>query len=340
MSFSNLIQNINESGLVFLGESSLDLDLDFERFQKWLSDSKHAGMQFLEKYDDIRRDPKKLLPEANSACVVGLAYDQGDHWPMSDLESPRVAQYARFRDYHKLFKEKVEKVFFEYAAKTPDFKYRVCVDTAPLLERALAAKAGKGFIGKNTCYIHESHGSLLLLAVVLSNSPNPKKEDGAKDGCNTCTLCQVACPTGALNEDYTIDSRKCLSYWTIEHRGEIPLEYWPHLAKYYFGCDICQIVCPYNQEARENRLSAKIETRSYPDLPTVALMGEGEYEKYFGGTPLTRAKRTGLRRNALIAMTVMRHPELSRVLNAFSEESDPVLVATKRTAEGYLKVLF
>lgn len=326
---------LKQERLLSLGHCDLELAEDFERFQKWLADSKHAGMQFLEKYDDIRRDPKRLLPEAKSAHVIGLPYDQGDLWPMEEKESPRVAQYARFKDYHKLFKEKVENVFRKLSERDTQLIYRVCVDTAPLLERALAAKAGAGFIGKNTCYIHESHGSLLLLAIVLTNHALEEKKEAVQKGCNTCTLCQVACPTGALNQDYTIDSRKCLSYWTIEHRGEIPFEFWPHLAKYYFGCDICQVVCPYNIEARESRLSEKIETRSYPELPAIALMSEPEYEKYFGGTPMTRAKRNGLRRNAIIAMTVTKHPKLKAVFEALIAETDPILLKTIQTAKSY-----
>lgn len=324
-----------QEGLHFLGTTTLDLEQDFARFQQWLSESKQAGMQFLEKYDEIRRDPKKLLPEATGALIVGLPYDQGDSWPFEQGEAPRIAQYARFKDYHKLFREKVEKVCSQYASENPDFRFRVCVDTAPLLERALAAKAGLGFVGKNTCYIHESHGSFLLLAVVLCNWEVLEKSEAKEAACGSCSLCQVACPTGALNEDYTIDSRKCLSYWSIEHRGEIPLEFWPHFEKYYFGCDICQLACPYNHEARENGLPTKIEKRGFPDRVTTALMSETEYQKYFGGTPLTRAKQSGLQRNALISLTVTRHPDLKRVLEELGRHPDPVLRKTVESAKRY-----
>ncbi len=334
-----MIENLKvlskEEGLHFLGISSLDLEEDYLRFKQWLSESKQAGMQFLEKYEDIRRDPSRLLPDAKCAVILGLSYDQGDIWPPQENESPRIAQYARFKDYHKLFKEKAERIFARLNVKTPQLKYRVCVDTAPLLERALAAKAQQGFIGKNTCYIHESHGSFLLLAVVLCNQEPDSASVSVSSGCESCTLCQVNCPTGALNTDYSIDSRKCLSYWTIEHRGEIPLEFWPHLSKYYFGCDICQLVCPYNQQARENSLDQKIPTRTFPDLKTTALMNEADYQKFFGGTPLTRAKRNGLRRNAIIALRVSKHSGWEEVAAELANDPDPIIQSTLSTASNY-----
>src|SRR5690606_6307703 len=148
----------------------------------------------------------------------------------------------------------------------PGARTRVMVDTAPVLERALAAKTARGFIGKNTCYIHPLLGSFLMLGVVLTDIPLPSDErvpvDPARHlpsgGCGACRECQVHCPTGALDADYRIDAKKCLAYWTIEHRGVIPERFWPWIGTYYFGCDICQITCPYNMKDRHAKLAADI----------------------------------------------------------------------------------
>ena len=166
-------------------------------------------------------------------------------------------------------------------------------------------------------------------------------DEPAKEiGCGTCTLCQVECPTGALNEDYVIDSNRCLSYWTIEQRGTIPEKYWPWLGKYYFGCDICQLVCPYNKEASANQLDDKIPIRKYPSLFEIATMDQRKYEIAFGGTAMTRAKRNGLRRNALIAMTVTGDSRLGEAMARARVDGgypiDETLVQIENYRDGYL----
>ena len=150
-------------------------------------------------------------------------------------------------------------------------------------------------------------------------SPNLRTKEG---GCGTCRRCQVHCPTGALDEDYRIDARKCLAYWTIEHRGPIPEEYWPGVGRYIFGCDICQIVCPYNRQASSKASEELLKIRTTPPLFEIATMSQPQYERLFGGTPMTRAKRTGLMRNALIAMTVTKHPKLEEAMSLVQERNE------------------
>jgi epoxyqueuosine reductase len=207
-------------------------------------------------------------------------------------------------------------------------QFRVVVDSAPILERALAARTSKGFLGKNTCYIHPRFGSSLLLGELITDvqlepdagaqvSPLVRTPEG---GCGTCRRCQVHCPTGALSLDYQIDAEKCLSYWTIENRGPIPVEYWRYLEKFWYGCDICQNVCPYNRPKTGTDF-ATLESRGLQnlDLAEVAKMNQDFYEKTFGGSPMTRAKSDGLRRNALIAMVVTNHARLAEVLCLLAE---------------------
>ncbi len=314
----------------------------FERFTKWLGDGKHADMAWLEQYPDVRANPEKVLPGTRTVLLFALPY-----FHELDETKPMAARYAQFADYHKLLKVRAEAAMVEWrAGYTEPFEYRITVDTAPVLERALAATSSQTFVGKNTCLIHEEHGSFLLLGeifltaeVPLTTSPeydSTKRQDGK--GCGPCTSCQTVCPTGALDEDYRIDAAKCLAYWTIEHRGTIPLEYWPWLKDYWYGCDLCQTACPYNGRATAARLPASIPLRTMPPLDRVAMMSQGEYEQFFGGTPMTRAKRAGLQRNALIALAVTKDPALPRVMAAILDVSpDPVLVETLAQVRDYCR---
>ncbi len=313
--------------LLFLGIVPLEYDADFARFQTWLSENRHGDLKYLENHSEIRERPEQLLPGARRAVLFALPYFLKDTTP-----APRVALYARHRDYHRELKERAERVGVQFFAEGD---YRVVVDSAPILERALAASTAQGFIGKNTLYIHPQKGSFLLLGELLTrsemeiDSPSEIALDRktTQGGCGPCRQCQVECPTGALDKDYSMDARRCLSYWTIEQRGPIPQEYWPHLAKYYFGCDLCQLACPYNKHATEAPGSWPV--RSLPSVEQVAVMSQTEYESWFGGTAMTRAKRNGLRRNALIALAVTGHPGLVEALDHVSRDADSVLEQTR-----------
>lgn len=308
----------NDEGLVFLGVVALENRVPYQKFVQWLKAGRHAAMRYLEENALCREEPARLLPCATTAVVLALPYDQGDTLP---ADSPRIAQYARFRDYHRELAERGERVARKIVAVWGG-NTRVTVDTAPLLEKALAEKSQLGFQGKNTLYIHPEFGSFLLLAEILCTAelPEDKKipidptEHTPLGGCGKCDRCQVSCPTGALGESYVLDANLCLAYWTIEHRGPIPEKFWPHLGEYYFGCDLCQLVCPYNKPRPRAELPSSLQPRTFPSLFETAIMSQAQYEKYFGGTPLTRAKRNGLRRNALIAMTVTDDPRLPQAM--------------------------
>ncbi|MFW7378108.1 MAG: tRNA epoxyqueuosine(34) reductase QueG [Oligoflexus sp.] len=332
-------------GLRLLGIVSLKEEAqEFARYQNWLAKGWHAGMDFLKNYLELRRDPRGLLPGAESAIVLALPYALGDRYQRHGSR-PRIAQYARYRDYHKTIQQQGKKLIQwlqrEYAA---DAQYRVVVDSAPLLERAIATRTAKGFIGKNTCYIHPEEGSFLLLGAIVSTwaiEPDepanvvPSERKNGLGGCGSCRRCQVNCPTGALDEAYQLDANLCLAYWTIEHRGTIPFDFWPWLAQYWFGCDICQLVCPYNRhlDVPESRKKLSRQELESIDLFQVATMSQADYEAWFGGTPLTRAKRSGLRRNALIAMTVTHDPRLEAALELLGDEG--VLLETAKQIRCY-----
>lgn len=338
-----LLKSFQHEGLELLGVVKLGPERDFIRFERWLSDSLHAGMYFMTQNQKLREDPRELLPGATTAIIFAMNYYLGD--TLRSTQAPRIAQYARFRDYHKSMRRHAEnawRAFLENAQLDPEPQARICIDSAPILERALAARTEAGFIGKNTLYIHPKKGSFLLLGEVLTSLDLPADTNDTVDpkqrteagGCGTCRRCQVHCPTGALDETYRLDANRCLSYWSIEHRGTIPETFWSHFAKYWFGCDICQLACPYNRQAAPHSLSH--DTFQHLSLFDVATMNEAFYVQNFGGTPLTRAKRHGLRRNALIAMTVTSDPMLLKALDHIGSDDPAVLHDTKAQILQYL----
>ena len=338
---NRLRESFGSRGFLFIGVTDLNVAEDHLRFMNWLEAGNHAGMDFLSRNSEIRGDLQRILPGAKSAVVFALPYAPAPSPSKTETSNeipsgPRVAKYARLRDYHKVMWQEGDAAF---AAALPDrsAEHRVCVDSAPVLERALAAKVGSGFIGKNTCFIAGKQGSFLLLGVVLTTSELPatmpvseEKSRSNANACGGCRRCQTHCPTGALDQAWTLDSRRCLSYWTIENRGTIPEEFWPWLGKYWYGCDICQDVCPYNrtgEKLKRSDLQRPVERLS---LQEVATMDQDLYEQTFGGTAMTRAKRNGLRRNAMIAMFVTSSPGLDSVLEKALQDEDPVIQETAR----------
>ncbi len=338
MNRDELHQLCSKQGLVLLGLVELGPEPSFPAFEHWLEEGQHAGMDFLQNNKHLRQDPRGLLDDAVQALVFALPYFQGDKLQAARRGAYRVAQYARLRDYHKSMRKKASGVLQELKVLITGLQGRVTIDSAPLLERALAARTSQGFIGKNTCYIHPQQGSLLLIGEILltkrvrSNDsflqvdPTLRTDQG---GCGSCTRCQVNCPTGALDVAYKLDARKCLAYWTIEHRGPIPFEFWPWLPTYIFGCDLCQLACPYNRKAP---LTSEVIRHDLinPDLLELATMSQQRYEAWIGGTPLTRAKREGLRRNALIALAVTRDDRLQKACESVGEGEGVVLHETLR----------
>jgi epoxyqueuosine reductase len=251
-------------GILLLGFTHLEYRQDFERFQKWLGEKRHAELSYLERHLEVRKEPSKLLEGAQSAAIVAIAYFHEEK-----KSGPQVARYALYPDYHRVLKKKATRAAEAVFEKGT---FRVTVDSAPLLERALAAKTARGFVGKNTLYIHPQYGSFLLLGEILTQAQLPadsppqisidrKTREG---GCGPCKLCQTACPTGALDRAYSLETNRCLSYWTIEQRGPIPEEFWPWMREYYFGCDLCQLACPYNLKTAAP--PADWKPRSYPPL--------------------------------------------------------------------------
>ncbi len=279
-----------------------------EAFERWLGEGFHAGMGYLERHAERRFDSRKMLDGARSVLVVALQYASpatasdseaaGDLWP-------RVARYARGLDYHDLMGERLSALAAKIEESFPGAGCRWYVDTGPVLERELAARAGLGAFGKNTNLLHPEAGSWFLLGELFLTLELAATAAPLADLCGTCSRCLEACPTGALPAPYRLDANRCLSYWTIEHRGALPREIRPAIDEWVFGCDICQEVCPYNQqEAGEGGGQAfSVPPARRPlDLVGLLALDRTGYLELFRGSPMKRARLEGLRRNVAVAL--------------------------------------
>jgi epoxyqueuosine reductase len=266
----------------------------FERFERWIDAGHNAGMRYLEDTRALRQSPGGLLPGARSVVCLAAPYSPA---PYVAPDGSRFARYARGPDYHGSLRERALEVVARSRARLPGpWQARVCVDSTPLAERAFAAAAGLGWIGKNGCLIDAEQGSYLLLAEILTDLDLPP-DDAAAEQCGACTRCLDACPTNAFVAPGTLDAGRCIAYWTIEHYGAIPDAWKAALGNHVFGCDVCQEVCPWNAP-----LSPRADAA--PPAPTraeVLGMGKGEWRRRFGKTAVNRAARRGLQRNAALS---------------------------------------
>jgi epoxyqueuosine reductase len=280
------------------------------RLAGWLAAGMHGEMNWMAETGTARAEPARLLPGARSVICVALSYHDACEPPVhpGGAEHAVVARYARRKDYHDVIRPRLARLGRFLAARAPGSRWRTAVDTAPLLERELAARAGLGWIGKNTCLINRRLGSELLLGELLTTVELPP-DAPATAHCGTCTACLDACPTRAFPAPSTLDSRRCVSYLTIEHRGEIPAELASVLAPHIAGCDICQAVCPWNRRAapRHHPLLAPRPHLASPTLDHLAGLDERGYLALTAGTPLRRLGFTRFRRNLALLAAAPRH---------------------------------
>jgi epoxyqueuosine reductase len=263
--------------------------------RRWV-EAGHAGtMGYLERRLEERLDPQRVLPGARAAVCVALNYHQG---VIPDPSWRPVARYAWGRDYHDVIGPRLTRLA-AHLADAAGARSRGYVDTGPVLERDLAARAGLGWIGKNTMLLHPALGSWFFIGVLLTTADLGFDEPLA-DRCGSCRACLDACPTAAFVAPYVLDARRCISYLTIEHRGPIDPGLHAGMAGWQFGCDVCQDVCPWNRKAPISRESEFRPTDPYPDAGVLAGMDDAAIRERFRDTPLLRAKAAGLRRNASI----------------------------------------
>ncbi len=278
---------------------------DVARYQEWTARGMAGAMRYLtDRRADGRRDPRNLLAGARSVICVGKLYNQA---PPPEREGHAIfSRYAWGRDYHEVLRDALEQLAHKLAA-VEAHQWKVCVDTAPLLERSYARQAGLGWIGRNTCLINEPLGSWFFLGELVTTL-ELEPDQPPPDRCGTCTRCIDACPTQALvpeGDGWTLDARRCISYLNIELRGPIPEEQRAWMGSRVFGCDICQEVCPWNARAPEtNEPAFRPAYDPAPPLEELAALSPEQFRERFRETPVMRAKYEGLLRNVSAAMEI------------------------------------
>lgn len=312
---------------------------DLERFHAWRDDGLAGEMKYLtDGRGDLRNDPRNLLPGAQSIVSVGKLYNT-PHPYSTDLGDPHrgwISRYAWGADYHDVMRQGLELLVKQIADLHPvPFEWKICVDTAPLLERSYARAAGLGWIGKNTCLINQQQGSwfflgeLLLSIAVGPDLPPPER-------CGTCRRCIDACPTEAIvpaeDGQWKLDARLCISYLTIEKRGPIPRELAEKSANHVFGCDICQDVCPWNTRAPVSGSAAFQPSQFAPSLTALAGLTEEEFRSLFRNTAVWRTKYAGFLRNVATALGNAAAPEMREPLEKLTHHAEETVAASARQA--------
>ena len=274
-----------------------------EALEGWLAAGMAADMGWMHARAAERLDVRRLLPGARTVVALACNY----YWPDESAPNSPVARYARGRDYHATLKDRLRVLRRALAELLPEVETYASVDTAPVMEKIWAARAGLGYVGRNGCFITEEFGSYVLLATLVLDAEVDNLASGpAIDRCGTCNLCVSACPTSAIVADATVDARRCLSYQTIENRGEAPEELRSSLAGIAFGCDICQEVCPLNLRPVPAGPGFAPRAVAHLGVRELAGLGPEEYQNLVRGTAIARAKYDGLRRNAVYALGAAR----------------------------------
>ena len=295
-----------------------------DALEAWL-DAGYAGtMSYLGRGRAERLDPARLLRGARSVVAVAMSYnprpgaERDDDWR-------GVSRYARGRDYHDVIRPRLVELgeFIGSAAGAP-IASRAAVDSSAVLERDLAARAGLGWVGKNTNLLTPSLGSYFFIGIVLTTAELPFDQQ-EPDRCGTCTACLDSCPTRAFVAPYVLDARRCISYLTIEHRGDIADELAGQLGRWVFGCDVCQEVCPWNRKAEPGHEPALEPSGSFGELESLLELDPESFRARFRGSPLTRTKRAGLLRNAAIALANRGERRALGALNRALGDDDPVV---------------
>jgi len=272
-----------------------------DRLGEWLTRGYHAGIAWLARSRPARQHPELVLPGVQSVVVVARNhYQRRQAQPQG---TGKVAMYACGRDYHKVLRRPLRRLAARIEAMIPEARCYCCIDSGPVLERAWAARAGVGWVGKNSLVLRRDLGSWFFLAVILT-TVELAPDAAARGHCGSCRACLDACPTQAIVAPGVVDSRLCISYHTIENRGEIPEVLRPAFGDWVFGCDICQEACPWNRSVRATDEPAFTSRPGVanPDLKMLSEMDEAAFDACFAGTPVRRAKQPGIARNARIAI--------------------------------------
>ena len=293
-----IIDEAHRLGFEFIGFAKAEkMEPETRRLEQWLNAGYHGKMGYMANHFDKRTDPTKLVEGAKT--VVSLMYNYHSEKKQEDPEAPRISQYAYGKDYHFVLKDKLKSLLQFIQEEIGEVNGRVFVDSAPVLERDWARRSGLGWLGKNTMLIRPGIGSYYFLAELIIDL-ELESDDPIKDHCGTCRKCIDACPTEAISpQGYVLDGSKCISYFTIELKEELPVEYKGTFDNWMFGCDVCQQVCPWNRFAKQHSESA---FEPHPDLLSMKKQDweeitEEVFRSVFRKSAVKRTKFSGLRRN-------------------------------------------
>ena len=297
------------------------------KLSEFIALGRHGEMKWMTKKLDRRKDPKKLWPAVRGVIVVAANYGPETD-PLDDLSRRSIGTisvYARNRDYHKILKGRLKQLG-NWMSSSLGGKIKVFVDTAPVMEKPLAEAAGLGWQGKHTNLVSQEYGSWLFLGVIFTTL-EVSSEETIGDRCGSCQRCLDICPTHAFPAPYQLDARRCISYLTIEHKGQIAREFRSAMGNRIFGCDDCLAVCPWNKFARATRevkLSAR-EDLLAPDLSMLASLDDQAFRTLFAGSPIKRLGRNRFVRNVLVAIGNSANPALAKAAAARLEDSSPLV---------------
>ena len=320
-----------EAGFQRCGIAGIELGDDEQHLRDWLANGLYGSMGWMARHGDKRSRPAELIPGTLRVISVGLDYGRNDDdsaWDtIADGERAYVARYALGRDYHKLMRGRLQKLAERIGEEVGPFGHRVFVDSAPVLERALARNAGLGFIGKHTCLIDKDGGSWFFLGEIYVDLPLPV-DPPATFHCGSCTRCIDVCPTGAIVAPHRLDARRCISYLTIEHEGSIDEALRPLIGNRIFGCDDCQLVCPWNKFAKTTD-EPDFRARNNLDRATLAELFAWTEEEFLQRTEGSAIRRSGharwLRNIAVALGNAPTTPGVVAALQSRRDEVDPVV---------------
>lgn len=309
--FTQLAEDIKSWGLDLgfqqVGISHIELDEAGEYLNRWLEKKYHGDMEYMQRHGSKRYRPAELVPGTVSIIAVRLNYMTDDLTDYDELleqpEKAAISRYALGRDYHKVLRQKLKKFAQKIAAEIDDFGYRVFTDSAPIMEKAIAEQAGLGWIGKNTLLLNNKAGSHFFLGEIYTDLPLPA-DQAERFHCGSCRKCLDACPTQAIVAPFTLDARRCISYLTIENQGSIPVQFRTAMGNRIYGCDDCQVVCPWNRFTKISEEPDFLPRHQLdePELLDLFAWSEAEFLQKMEGSPIRRIGYLAWQRNIAVAL--------------------------------------
>jgi epoxyqueuosine reductase len=310
---------IKASGFDHFGFAPFTKALSLSFYKSWLERGHHGEMNYLKEHLKIKEDPQVWLPQAKSAIVIALNYIPHPSPQDLPIQHLKIARYARGQDYHLFLKEKLNELLPKLEQHFPNELFAAHTDSSPIMERDLGYQAQLGWFGKNSCLIHPKKGSFFLLAEILTSLDLGPGSTPVTDFCGTCSRCIDQCPTNAIRPDRTLDATQCISYLNIELKGVPDTKIIPKMGEWFFGCDICQEICPWNKKAFGEKLIDPEPTRDekISELRYILKSSSKGLQRDFQYSPLLRRHAFGLKRNALILAfnlkAVELRPEIERL---------------------------